>query len=114
MYLDNRQPAEADKYYRLAYSELFRKKEYDRALRAGFNLMAVQMNLEAPEKGLLISDANARLLKQWQAEGADVNPVTLMKQALYRFRLLFQAGHFDAAEAQRDTMFQQRKRTKYV
>jgi len=104
VYLDNRQPAEADKYYRLAYSELFRKKEYDRALRAGFNLMAVQMNLETPEKGLLISDANARLLKQWQAEGADVNPVTLMKQALYRFRLLFQAGHFDAAEAQRDTM----------
>jgi len=105
VYLDNRQPAEADKYYRLAYKGLLNKKEYDRALRAGFNLMAVQMNLNAPEKGLLISDDNAKLLKQWQAEGAEVNPVTLMKQALYRFRLLFQSGHFEAAEAQRDTMF---------
>jgi len=105
IYLDNRQCEEAEKFYSLSYRQLLAKKEYYRALRAGFNLMAIQMNLNDPKKGLKISDNNAELLKQWQTElGSHVNSVILMKQALYRFRLLFLSGNFKDAVAQKDTM----------
>ena len=48
-YLANRQPREAEGHYRKAFTQLQALGENGRALRAGFNLQAVAMNLNSPE-----------------------------------------------------------------
>lgn len=109
IYLDNRQPEEAEKYYRLAYDRLYEMERYGLALRAGFNLIAIAFNTNTPEKGLKVSDDNARMLQSMMADGARINPVTQMKQALYRMRLLVQLKRFPEAAMQRDSIYHYNK-----
>lgn len=105
IYLDNRQPEEAEKYYRLAYDRLSEIERYHFVLRAGFNLIAIALNTNTPEKGLKVSDDNARIIKNRIADGDIIPSVTQMKQALYRMRLLVQLKRYPEAEMQRDSVY---------
>lgn len=105
IYLDNRQPKEAEKYYRLAYDRLYEMERYHFVLRAGFNLIAIALNTNSPEKGLKVSDDNARIIKNRIADGDIIPSVTQMKQALYRMRLLVQLKRYPEAEMQRDSVY---------
>ena len=103
-YLGNRQPREAEGHYRKAFTQLQALGENGRALRAGFNLQAVAMNLNTPEGGLAINDSTQRLLLKMEQKLGKKDYSSRFKQARYRFVLLQRLDRLKEAEAMQDTM----------
>ena len=104
-YLDTRQPQEAEVHHGKAFRELQRLGEDGRALRSGFNLQAIQMNLGQPQQGLAINDSTDVLLRRMEGQYGRISVVNRFKQARYRMRLLTMMDSLDAADALKDTLF---------
>ena len=103
-YLGNRQPAEAGPHYRRAFKQLQALGENNRALRAGFNLQAVSMNLNALEDGLDINDSTQTLLEQIEKKSGKPQTASRFKQSRYRFVLMQRLGRMREAAALKDTL----------
>ncbi len=103
-YLGNRQPAEAGPHYRRAFKQLQALGENNRALRAGFNLQAVSMNLNALEDGLDINDSTQTLLEQIEKKSGKPQIASRFKQSRYRFVLMQRLGRMREAAALKDTL----------
>lgn len=103
-YLGNRQPAEAGPHYRRAFRQLQALGENNRALRAGFNLQAVSMNLNALEEGLAINDSTQTLLEQMEKKSGKPQTASRFKQSRYRFVLMQRLGRMKEAAALKDTL----------
>lgn len=103
-YLANRQPKEAEGHYRRAFRQLQALGENGRALRAGFNLQAVAMNLNAAEDGLAINDSTYTLLYAMEGKVGKQDYGSRLKQARYRFVLLQRLNRLEEAGAMQDTM----------
>ena len=103
-YLGNRQPKEAEGHYRKAFRQLQALDQNSRALRAGFNLQAVAMNLNTPEEGLAMNDSTGVLLRQMEEKAGRPDYGNRLKQARYRFVLLQRLGRMEEARAMQDTM----------
>ena len=103
-YLGNRQPGEAGVYYQKAFHDLQALGENGRALRAGFNLQAVAMNLSAAEEGLAMNDSTYNLLYKMEAKAGKQDHGSRLKQARYRFVLLQRLNRLEEAGAMQDTM----------
>ena len=103
-YLGNRQPAEAGPHYRRAFRQLQALGENNRALRAGFNLQAVSMNLNALEEGLAINDSTQTLLEQIEKKNGKPQTASRFKQSRYRFVLMQRLGRMKEAAALKDTL----------
>ena len=103
-YLANRQPREAEVHYRKAFVQLQKLGENGRALRAGFNLQAVAMNMNTPESGLAINDSTQTLLLKMEDKLGKQDPSSRFKQARYRFVLLQRLGRLKEAGELQDTM----------
>lgn len=103
-YLGNRQPREAEEHYRKAFGQLRKLGENSRAIRAGFNLQAVAMNLNTPESGLAINDSTQVLLESMELKAGKTDYNNRFKQARYRFVLLQRLNRLKEAEAMQDTM----------
>lgn len=94
-YLGARNPQEAEGHYRLAMRELSALEEWPRAIRAGFNLQAVAMNLNRLDEGLAMNDTTARYrldLAGFQQDNEDY------EQAVMNYRLY--AAESDSAQVQ--------------
>ena len=104
LYLGNRQPQQAQGHYRRAFRQLLELGENGRALRAGFNLQAVAMNLDAPEDGLAINDSTQLLLERMERDSGRMAPTNRLKQTRYRFVLLQRLGRMEEASALKDTL----------
>ena len=104
LYLNTRQPAEAEIHYRRAFNELKTAGENGRALRAGFNLQACAMNLGEPEAGLAMNDSTAILISDMEARSGRANAGNHFKQARYRFVLLQRTGRLKEAAPLKDTL----------
>ena len=104
-YLDTRQPREAEIHHGKAFSDLQRLGEDGRALRSGFNLQAIQMNLGQPQRGLAINDSTDVLLRRMEDRYGRISVVNRFKQARYRMRLLTMMDSLEAAAALKDTLF---------
>lgn len=103
-YLGNRQPAEAGPHYRRAFRQLQALGEDSRALRAGFNLQAVAMNLNTPEEGLAINDSTQILLDQIEKTSGKPQNANRFKQIRYRFVLMQRLGRMKEAAALKDSL----------
>ena len=103
-YLGNRQPKEAQGHYRQAFRQLQALGENGRALRAGLNLQAVAMNLQAAEEGLAMNDSTYKILYKMEEKVGKPDYGSRLKQARYRFVLLQRLGRLKEAEAMQDTM----------
>ena len=103
-YLGNRQPKESESHYRKAFRQLQELGENGRALRAGFNLQAVAMNLNAAEEGLAMNDSTYTLLYKMEGNVGKQDYGSRLKQARYRFVLLQRLNRLKEAEAMQDTM----------
>lgn len=104
LYLGNRQPQEAETHYRRAFRSLMDLGENGRALRAGFNLQAIAMNLDDPAKGLAINDSTDVLLKRIEEMAGRSSPNNRLKQVRYRFVLLQRLDRFAEASPLKDTL----------
>ena len=103
-YLGNRQPAEAGPHYRRAFKQLQALGEDNRALRAGFNLQAVAMNLNTPEEGLAINDSTQLILEEIEKQNGKLHLGSRFKQSRYRFVLMQRLGRMEEAAALKDTL----------
>ena len=103
-YLDSRHPQEAEVHHLKAFRQLQELGEDGRALRSGFNLQAIQMNLNNPRKGLAVNDSNDVLLHRMEARLGRISPHHRFKQSRYRMRLLTMLDSLEAAAVMRDTM----------
>ena len=104
LYLNTRQPAEAEIHYRRAFDELKAVGENGRALRAGFNLQACAMNLGKADIGLAMNDSTSVLLADMEARSGILNAGNHLKQARYRFVLLQRVGRLKEAAPLKDTL----------
>lgn len=104
MYLRTMQPAEAEMHYRNAFSELNAMGEKGRALRAGFNLQAVAMNLGNNESGLAMNDSTELLLKDMETLAGKISPINKLKQLRYRFVLLLRLDRMREAAPLKDSL----------
>lgn len=100
-YLGNRQPAEAEPHYRRAFNQLQALGENNRAMRAGFNLQAVAMNLNRLDEGLAMNDTTARYrldLAGFQQDNEDYEQAVksesgqTVSEFITHFRLRYAAG----------------------
>lgn len=105
LYLNTKQPAEAEVHYRRAFDDLIAVGEYGRALRAGFNLQACEMNLGKPEIGLAMNDSTAILMADMEARSGRINAGNHFKQSRYRFVLLQRVGRLKEAAPLKDTLY---------
>ena len=103
-YLANRQPQEAQVHHRRAFRDLQALGEGNRALRSGFNLQAIAMNLEDPEAGLRINDSTQVLLEQLEQKYNRFSPDNRFKQARYRMVLLQRMGRMAEARQWKDSL----------
>ena len=103
-YLGNRQPQEALPHYRRAFRQLQELGETGRAIRAGFNLQAVAMNLNVPEEGLAINDSTRLLLERSEQDSGRPQLSNRFKQSRYRFVLMQRLGRMEEAAALKDTL----------
>ena len=103
-YLGNRQPAEARPHYRRAFRMLQELGEDSRALRAGFNLQAVAMNLNALQEGLAINDSSQTLLEQIEVKTGRKQLANRFKQSRYRFVIMQRLGRMKEAASLKDTL----------
>ena len=100
-YLGARNPQEAEGHYRLAMQELSALEEWPRAIRAGFNLQAVAMNLNRLDEGLAMNDTTARYrldLAGFQQDNEDYEQAVksesgqTVSEFITHFRLRYAAG----------------------
>lgn len=103
-YLGNRQPAEAEPHYRRAFKQLQALGENNRAMRAGFNLQAVAMNLNTLEEGLAINDSTQLILEGIEKQNGKIHLGSRFKQSRYRFVLMQRLGRMEEAAALKDTL----------
>ena len=103
-YLGNRQPSEAQPHYRRAFRLLQELGENSRAIRAGFNLQAVSMNLNALEEGLAINDSTQLILEGIEKQNGKLQIRSRFKQSRYRFVLMQRLGRMKEAAALKDTL----------
>ena len=103
-YLENHQPAEAEIHYRKAFHALQELGEDNRAIRAGYNLQAIAMNLGVPETGLAINDSTTALLRRIEEKAGKPSVPNRYRQARYRLVLLLRLNRTAEAEALKDTL----------
>ena len=103
-YLGNRHPQEAQGHYRQAFRALQELGENNRAIRAGFNLQAVAMNLDTPEEGLAINDSTWTILLKMEEKVGRIWPESRLKQHRYRFVLMQRLGRMEEARPLRDSL----------
>ena len=103
-YLGNKQSKEAEVHYRRAFRELQALGENNRAIRAGFNLQAIAMNLGEPGRGLALNDSTALLIQAQEQKYGRPNLPNRFKQTRYRFVLLQRVGDLKAAAPLKDSL----------
>ncbi len=103
-YLGNKQPVEALPHYKSAFEKLQKLGEDGRAIRAGFNLQAIAMNLNDIDGGLAINDSTERLILQFEQKRGKISFPNRMKQVRYRFVLLQRKGDLKRAALLKDTL----------
>lgn len=104
MYLNRHQLETSESHLRTAWNLSIKNSYKDLAVRIGFNLLAMKMNTSDYDGGLAIADSIETLIAQRKADGARIAPVTMLKLARYRCKLLYLNSDLDAAAAQKDTM----------
>lgn len=103
-YLGNRQPQEARIHYRKAFVMLQQLGQTGRAIRSGFNLQAIAMNLNDIDGGLAISDSTQILIELLEGKTGKRSVPDRMKQVRYRFVLLQRKGDLKEAGRLKDTL----------
>lgn len=104
-YLGNKQPAEAKAHYLRAFRMLKAQGDYNRAIRCGFNLQAVAMNLNTLEDALAINDSTQMILMQMERANGKRQNVTRFKQSRYRFVIMQRLGRMEEAAMLKDSVF---------
>ena len=103
-YLSTRNPQEAEGHYRLAMQELSALEEWPRAIRAGFNLQAVAMNLNRLDEGLAMNDTTAALVQLLEKRNGKPHIPNRYRQTRYRFVLLQRLGRLKEARPLKDSL----------
>jgi tetratricopeptide (TPR) repeat protein len=103
-YLSTRNPQEAEGHYRLAMQELSALEEWPRAIRAGFNLQAVAMNLNRLDEGLSMNDTTAALVQLLEKRNGKPHIPNRYRQTRYRFVLLQRLGRLKEARPLKDSL----------
>lgn len=104
MYLNRHQLGEAETHLKKAWDLSIKNSYKDLAVRIGFNRIAVKMNTVDYGGGLAIADSVAALIDSQKTDKVRIAPVTMLKLARYRCKLLYLNGDLDGAAAQKDTM----------
>ena len=103
-YLNNKQPHVARVHYMKAFEMLQHTGDDMRAMRTGFNLQAVAMNLDNHIEALAINDSTDVILHRLEAKAGHHSIINRLKQARYRYVVLLRLGRMNEAAVMKDTM----------
>jgi len=105
-YLNSHQLEEADRCLKKAWDICEEEGLKELQVRVGFSRLGVKIDTKEYEEGLEIAGRVRELISQREAAGAHIAPVTRLKLAQRLSSLNCCLGNTEAAELQRDTMFQ--------
>lgn len=104
-YHNNNQPAEADRYYRLALSQFARLKTPGNVFNCSIDLMILEQNRHRHAEALALSDTLPSYIRASEKEnGISLNPVFRMKLARLRLQSFCVLKDIPRATVERDSM----------
>lgn len=104
LYLGNKNPKEAKIHHQKAFELLQSLGETARAIRSGFNLQAIAMNLNDIDEGLAINDSTEVLISKMESISGHRSIPNRFKQTRYRFVLYQRKGDLNNAKLLKDSL----------